>query len=127
MKDDIIIKPVAGSCLTDSFDDRVANSKVVEATRKRVSRNTFMIGEQEKRIDVHKIRLNKQAEFIKELKEECRVLRARTESARFAIEFLHDLIDNELKSLKWFSIIMPVLFFLMLVVIFITQFVGVPR
>lgn len=124
MKDDIIVNQMPEATFTDNFDERVANSKVVEATRKRVNKNIFMIGEQEKRIDVHKRRLNKQAESIKELKEECEVLRARSESARHGIEFIHELLDNEFRSLKVFSMVMAILFFLMLVINIVTRLVG---
>jgi predicted RNase H-like nuclease (RuvC/YqgF family) len=129
MKDDIIVNPIAESCLTDSFDERVEKNKLVKEMDKGLRSHVIAINKQSKRVDELKntvdiltLSSTEQDDAIKELKEECSVLRARSESARYAIEFIHELIDNELRALKWFSMIMCILFFLMLVVNLISQF-----
>lgn len=131
MNGDIIVNPMPEATLTDNFDDRVASNKVVKNIKNDLHSHVIAINKQSKRVDELKNMIDiltlsstEQDDAIKELKEECSVLRARTESARYAIEFIHELIDNELRSLKVFSMVMAILFFLVLVINIVTGIAG---
>ena len=131
MKDDIIINPAAEACLTDSFDERAEKNNLIEEMDKELRSYANTLSKQGQRIEALEDQGNillcdaiEQGEDIEKMKEELRTLRARSESARDAIESIHELLDNEFRALKIFSMGMCILFFLILVINIVSRLVG---